>query len=681
MDTHTPHQPPQDDSDNLSHPVTSGDTESIALKRIFAGMPMAIVFILIFAAIGSYILFKSFAATAGLTKIWQSTADWSTNTTLNSVTVADNAVSLTASRSASNAVSGTPITGASYIVGVANKCLDDQHNMLTNGNTVWLYTCNNTTAQQWVAHNGSIELSNTGYCLDVKWAGKASQTPVWLYTCNGTVAQQWKINSTTGTVINPSSGLCLDDRYSGTADGNPIWIYTCNGTDAQKWTFKTISATPAPTPPTTTTYAPSGSITLNFDADAGTSATAAVTWNASTAKATTPAGTSVQYQYASSTDNKTWSAWASDITKLAHSRYLRVQATLSTTDTHTTPTLTSLSVSYTAPSATPAPAAPTVHLSANPTSIAAGKTTVLTWSSTNSTSCNASGGWSGSKATNGTLTTGALSATTAFTLTCSGTGGSIAATVSITVTSTTTASSSPSGQSMPGTIAGYKQVCGEDFTTNAATGSWGTSDAGKVVYKSGCSWTEYPDGWAATYTNGQPGYEPSQVLSVHDGTLDYNLKPINGHAQGANPSPLLANNSPYQTYGKYIVRLKTDHVAGYHDAWLLWPTNDNDYQSSESDFPEMDLSDNTVNAYAHYGGNGNQAAFSKTIDTTQWHTYEQDWTPTSRSYYIDGQLIGTTTQALFAKPERFQLQTEPASTAAGGAGHELVDWVAIYTPN
>src|SRR5205085_320399 len=48
---------------------------------------------------------------------------------------------------------------------------------------------------------------------------------------------------------------------------------------------------------------------------------------------------------------------------------------------------------------TPATPAPSVSLSASPTSVSSGGSSTLTWSSTDATSCTASGGWSGSKAT------------------------------------------------------------------------------------------------------------------------------------------------------------------------------------------------------------------------------------------------------------------------------------------
>jgi hypothetical protein len=76
---------------------------------------------------------------------------------------------------------------------------------------------------------------------------------------------------------------------------------------------------------------------------------------------------------------------------------------------------------------------PTVSLSANPTTINAGQSTTLAWSSTNATSCTASGGWGGAQPLAGELIV--LTASTAtYTLTCTGAGGSTARSVTVTVT-------------------------------------------------------------------------------------------------------------------------------------------------------------------------------------------------------------------------------------------------------
>ncbi len=78
--------------------------------------------------------------------------------------------------------------------------------------------------------------------------------------------------------------------------------------------------------------------------------------------------------------------------------------------------------------------APTVSLSASPTSLVAGSASTLTWSSANTSACNASGAWSGSKPTNGSASTGALSANSAYNLSCTGSdGGTVSASVSVTV--------------------------------------------------------------------------------------------------------------------------------------------------------------------------------------------------------------------------------------------------------
>ena len=81
---------------------------------------------------------------------------------------------------------------------------------------------------------------------------------------------------------------------------------------------------------------------------------------------------------------------------------------------------------------TPTVPAPTVNFSANPTSVLIGSDSTLTWSSTNATSCSASGAWSGARATSGseTVTISAVG-NISFTITCSGEGGNRSATVTI----------------------------------------------------------------------------------------------------------------------------------------------------------------------------------------------------------------------------------------------------------
>jgi hypothetical protein len=91
----------------------------------------------------------------------------------------------------------------------------------------------------------------------------------------------------------------------------------------------------------------------------------------------------------------------------------------------------------------PSSPTPTVTLSANPTSITAGTSSVLVWNSTNASTCTASGGWSGTKPISGSQSTENMTANTTFTLTCTGTGGSASQSTTVTVTSSTTPPPSP----------------------------------------------------------------------------------------------------------------------------------------------------------------------------------------------------------------------------------------------
>lgn len=77
---------------------------------------------------------------------------------------------------------------------------------------------------------------------------------------------------------------------------------------------------------------------------------------------------------------------------------------------------------------------PTISISTASNSVQSGSGTTINWSSTNATSCTASNGWSGSKATSGSQSTGNLSATTNFTLHCTGAGGTTNKSVSVSVT-------------------------------------------------------------------------------------------------------------------------------------------------------------------------------------------------------------------------------------------------------
>ena len=76
--------------------------------------------------------------------------------------------------------------------------------------------------------------------------------------------------------------------------------------------------------------------------------------------------------------------------------------------------------------------APAVNLSVSPSTIDEGQSTRLSWTSSNASSCTASGAWRGGRSTSGAITVSPTS-TTGYTLTCSGAGGSASDSVTVTV--------------------------------------------------------------------------------------------------------------------------------------------------------------------------------------------------------------------------------------------------------
>lgn len=85
-----------------------------------------------------------------------------------------------------------------------------------------------------------------------------------------------------------------------------------------------------------------------------------------------------------------------------------------------------------------APPVPTVSLSLAPASVPAGQPSALTWSTTNATSCVASGAWAGNQGTSGSIVVTQNSAGTYnYNLDCSGAGGSASGSVTLGVTDLT----------------------------------------------------------------------------------------------------------------------------------------------------------------------------------------------------------------------------------------------------
>lgn len=136
---------------------------------------------------------------------------------------------------------------------------------------------------------------------------------------------------------------------------------------------------------------------------------------------------------------------------------------------------------------------PTVTLTANPTAINAGSSSTLTWSSSDATSCVASGGWSGTQSTSGSKSV-TPSGTTIYTLTCSGTGGSTSKSVTVTV-------NSANGPQVY--LAAYPQ----SVTAGTAVGlGWATSNATSCTASGGWSGSRPVSGGATVFPSTTTAY-------------------------------------------------------------------------------------------------------------------------------------------------------------------------------
>ena len=253
----------------------------------------------------------------------------------------------------------------------------------------------------------------------------------------------------------------------------------------------------------------------------------------------------------------------------------------------------------------------------------------------------------------------------------------------------------PSGVPMPvGNLPGWRQVFASDFTADVPRGGFSGCTVGRTMMNSVCAglpasvaakWWAYPDGWPDTEHNGQ--YEPSRVLSIHNGLLDYYIHTADHVHMVAAVVPKIPGgvDGGGLLYGAYVVRFKAEPVYGYKTAWLLWPDHEHWPGEGEIDFPEGDLS-GTIDGFMHHLGatsGSQQDVYSTGASYDTWHTATIEWTPDRCRFMLDGAVIGTSTRFVPADPMHWVLQTETATDGTApsedSSGHVYVAWAVAYT--
>ncbi|NUT70581.1 glycoside hydrolase family 16 protein [Pseudarthrobacter sp. C4D7] len=233
-----------------------------------------------------------------------------------------------------------------------------------------------------------------------------------------------------------------------------------------------------------------------------------------------------------------------------------------------------------------------------------------------------------------------------------------------------------------GDLPSWRQTMVQDFDVPAPLGA-----VGQVYGPDMRGYSDFSD------SSGFGTYTPDDVLSVHDGYLDF-------HLHYSNDRPRVASVIPFgytgQTYGRYSVRFRYDAIPGYKMAFLLWPSSD-DWNEGEIDWPEGALDGSLYGNSAIKGTRTTDGMDFDPADKTyskaragQWHVATIEWKPGLVRWFLDDELVDQTTKprGVPDTPMRWTLQVETADDAkadfpaAGTDGHLQVDWVAqyAYTP-
>ena len=221
---------------------------------------------------------------------------------------------------------------------------------------------------------------------------------------------------------------------TGSLNGNSTFTLTCSGAGGSASDSVTVLVTDPAAPTLSFTASPStidsgDSATLNWSSSNTTSCTASGAWSGSR-------GTSGN-QSVSPSANSTYSLSCSG-------------AGGTVTDSVT------IQVNQ--------PPVPTLNLSASATTIDSGDSATLNWSSSNATSCTASGAWSGSRGTTGNQSV-SPSADSTYSLSCSGAGGTVTDSVTIQV------------NQPPGPILNLSASATAIDSGDSATLNWSSSNA------------------------------------------------------------------------------------------------------------------------------------------------------------------------------------------------------------
>jgi hypothetical protein len=288
---------------------------------------------------------------------------------------------------------------------------------------VAIYT-DQTGPRTLLASSGSQTITGNAWNTVALTASVTANTTYWL-TYNSNAAS----DSADNLILSPIA-TC---DYAWAAQAYGTWPATapamasCSNNTASIYATYTISGSaPDTTPPTVSISAPANNATV--------STTTSITANASDAGGVAGVQFKLDGANLGAEDTSSPYSFSWDTTTASNATHSLTATARDTSNNLATSSTITVTVSNTG--TPPPPPPPTVFISANPSTITAGSSSTLNWSSTNATSCTASGSWSGTQATSGSQSV-LPGATSTYTLTCTGTGGSGNQSTTVTVNAVT----------------------------------------------------------------------------------------------------------------------------------------------------------------------------------------------------------------------------------------------------
>ncbi|GAA2143081.1 hypothetical protein GCM10009825_33010 [Arthrobacter humicola] len=224
------------------------------------------------------------------------------------------------------------------------------------------------------------------------------------------------------------------------------------------------------------------------------------------------------------------------------------------------------------------------------------------------------------------------------------------------------------------------------ITVNPAESPDGTQAAvvfgwGPVVTGDEFTYTGAPNPLKWNVYN-SPGHAGNGIRSPNAWAVDGSVATVSGDSAGTTGG--MSARFAQQQYGRWEARMRTsDRDPKYHPVLILWPNNNTSPNCAEIDYAEGTSDTSKIKFFLHYACSGSnfQTQAAQTIDTTQWHNYAVQWTPSGITGYIDAVPWFTDTdpahQPTVGMHQTIQLDWFPDGTATKPSQMQ-VDWVRVY---